>query len=358
MRGRGVATVTKTPASHADAIDVVRRLLVMLCLWSVVCVVGIVAACNVQRSGRERALPAASASAVPPLGTLTLRVAEQAGLTRGALELAGELPAPYQIEWSTFAAGPPLLEALNADAVDIGTVGDSPPIFAQAAGAAIRIVGVMRNSPKYEVLLVPGGSNIHSVEQLKGKRVAVAKGSGAHHLLLAALRRAGLRTADIRTAYLTPNDAQPAFNSGDVDAWAVWDPFASNNLRLGARKLTDGEGLISGLGFQVTSQKALSNPGKLRMLADYLGRARRAQAWINSHRDLWAARYAELTKLSFDVTRDMFAYYAPVYVPIEDGVLRAQQELADAYLGEGLLKQAIVVRDIFDARLELQSSKP
>jgi sulfonate transport system substrate-binding protein len=108
----------------------------------------------------------------------------------------------------------------------------------------------------------------------------------------------------------------------------------------------------------VTSQKALSNPSKLRMLDDYLGRARRAQAWTNSHRDVWAAKYAELTKLSLDVTRDMFAYYAPVYVPIEDGVLRAQQELADAYLGEGLLKQAIVVRDIFDARLEPQSSKP
>jgi sulfonate transport system substrate-binding protein len=330
----------------------------MLCLWGFVAAGSIVVACNVQRAREQRSTPAASASVVLPVEQLTLRVADQAGLTRGALALAGELPTPYQIEWSTFPAGPPLLEALNADAVDIGAVGDSPPIFAQAAGAQIRIVAVTSNSPKYEVLLVPPGSKLESVEQLRGKRVAVAKGSGAHHLLLAALHRAGLRTADIRTVYLTPSDAQPAFNSGDVDAWAVWDPFASNNLRLGARKLTDGEGLIPGLGFQVTSQKALANPGKLRVLTDYLGRARRAQAWTNAHREIWAAKYAELTKLSLDVTRDMFAYYAPVYVPIEDGVIRAQQELADAYLQESLIKQRIFVREIFDARFDAPSSRP
>lgn len=346
-----------THASRSDAVKILRRWLVMLCLWGVAAVLSIVAACNAQRSRDESLAPTGSAVA-SPIEKLTLRVADQAGLTRGAFELAGEWPAPYRIEWSSFAAGPPLLEALNADAVDVGAVGDSPPIFAQAAGASIRIVAVTRNSPKYEVLLVPPGSKLERVEQLKGKRVAVAKGSGAHHLLLAALRRAGLRTADIRTAYLTPNDAQPAFNSGDVDAWAVWDPFASNNLRLGARKLTDGEGLMPGLGFQVTSVKVLSDPGKLRLLADYLGRARRAQAWTNSHRDVWARKYAELTKLSLEVTRDMFAYYAPVYVPIEDSVVRAQQELADAYRDEGLLKQAIVVREIFDARFDPPSSRP
>jgi sulfonate transport system substrate-binding protein len=284
---------------------------------------------------------------------IRLRIADQAGLSKSALSMAGELTTtPYDIEWSSFAAGPPLLEALGADAIDLGAVGDSPPVFAQAGGAPIVIVAVLRNSPKYEALLVPAASPLREVRELRGKKVAVAKGSGAHHLLLAALSRAGLGINDIQPVYLTPNDAQPAFSSGDVDAWSVWDPFAVNNLRMGARKLTDGEGLIPGLGFQVTSQKALANPEKSAALADYLQRARRAQTFTNSHRAEWAQTYAELTKLDREVAKDMFAYYAPVYVPLDARVIADHQRLADMYLAAGLIPRPLQVAGVFDARFD------
>jgi sulfonate transport system substrate-binding protein len=299
---------------------------------------------------RREALDRADAFSTPPWAAL--RAADQSGLSRGALLLAGGLDPPYPIEWSTFPSGPPLLEALAADAADLGPVGDSPPIFAQAAGAKIRIVAVTRNSPRYEVLLAPAGSTLRTVADLKGKRIAVAKGSGAHHLLLAALHREGLSMADIQAVYLSPTDAQPAFASGAVDAWAVWDPYAANNLRAGARKLTDGEGLIQGLGFQVSSESALTNPSKVRTIGEFLRRTRRAQTWINSHRDAWAEKYAELTKLSLDVTRDMFDHYAPVYVPMDDEVMRQQQELADDFFAAGLIPSRLDVRKVFDTRFD------
>ena len=283
----------------------------------------------------------------------SLRVADQSGLSRASLQLAQVANTPYQIEWSTFVAGPPLLEALAADALDIGGVGDTPPIFAQAAGAPIRIVAVTENSPQYEVILVADKSPIHSAKDLRGKKVAFAKGSGAHHLLVAALRHEGLTMSDISAAYLTPNDAQPAFTNGDVDAWAIWDPYAANNLRHGARKLLDGQGYIHGYGFQVSSEKSLKDPAKVALLAEYLGRAKRAQAWGNAHRDAWALKYAELTKLSPEVAHDMFEHYAPVYVPIDDQVESVQQELADSFFEAGLISKRINVRDIFDKRFNV-----
>lgn len=316
-----------------------QRLLLVLGLLS--------AACATRPGGASAEQDGGPALA---LGALTLRVADQSGLSRASLELAQLSNTPYRLEWSTFVAGPPLLEALSADALDIGGVGDTPPIFAQAAGAPIRIVAVTENSPQYEVILVADGSKLHSVQDLRGKKVAFAKGSGAHHLLLAALRHEGLGMNDITPAYLTPNDAQPAFTNGDVDAWAVWDPYAANNLRHGARKLVDGQGLIHGYGFQVTSEKTLKDPGKVALLADYLGRAKRAQAWDNAHRDAWSAKYAELTKLSPEVAHDMFQHYAPVYVAIDDRVETVQQELADSFFEAQVLSKRIDVRVMFDAR--------
>jgi sulfonate transport system substrate-binding protein len=288
------------------------------------------------------------------LSSVTLRVADQSGLSKGSLELAQLGVTPYRLEWSTFLAGPPLLEALNADALDLGGVGDTPPIFAQAADAPIRIVAVTENSPQYEVILVPASSPIHSVKDLRGKKVALAKGSGAHHLLVAALKREQLGMNDIIPAYLTPNDAQPAFTNGDVDAWAVWDPYAANNLRHGARKLLDGQGLIHGYGFQVSSEKALQDPKKVAAIAEYLTRARRAQVWDNAHVDAWASKYAQLTKLSVEVARDMFQHYAPVYVPIDDQVQNVQQELADTFFEQGLIGKRLDVRRMFDDRFNAQ----
>ena len=129
--------------------------------------------------------------------------------------------------WTEFHAGPPLLEALNAGALDFGTTGAPPPIFAQAAGADLIYAAATTPSPLEEGILVPKDSPIQSVADLKGKKVAVAKGSSANAFLAYALEGAGLHWGDAEATFLLPADAKAAFDGGCVDAWAIWDPYAA-----------------------------------------------------------------------------------------------------------------------------------
>ncbi len=313
------------------------------------------AACS--KAGDPPAPPGTDEQPAVDLRTVTLRIGEQTGIVKSGLEAAGQLEGvPYTIEWATFTAGPPLLEAINADAVDIGAVGDTPPVFAQAAGAPIKIVAVTRNRPEYKAILVPQGSSIKASRELRGKKVAVAKGSSAHYLLLAALRRDGLTIADIVPVYMNPNDAQPAFANGDVDAWAVWEPHVANNLRQGAVKLLDGAGLTDALAFQVSHEKALDDPGKAAAIADYLARSHKAQEWSNDHKDVWARKFAEVTKLPLEVAEDMFTHHEPRYIPIDGEIKEAQQKIADVFFQEGLLPQKIDVSKVFDERFNARVS--
>ncbi|GAA58014.1 FMN reductase, partial [Clonorchis sinensis] len=116
-----------------------------------------------------------------------------------------------KISWVEFPAGPQMLEALNVGSIDLGSTGDIPPIFAQAAGADLVYVGVEPPKPKAEVILVAENSPIKTVADLKGHKVAFQKGSSSHNLLLRALRQAGLKFTDIQPTYLTPADARAAF---------------------------------------------------------------------------------------------------------------------------------------------------
>src|SRR5690606_4197022 len=220
-----------------------------------------------------------------PADTVTLRIGDQKAGSRAVLEAAGLLEGtPYRITWAQFTSGPPLLEAVHAGAVDIGGVGNTPPIFAAAAGSRITVVAAFRQNPVGAAILVPDGSPITTPAQLKGKRVAVAKGSSAHYHLLAVLKQAGLSFADIQPQYLQPADALAAFSSGTVDAWAIWEPFTSQaRLEHKARVLTDGTAYVNGLNFQVASPAALQDPAKEAAIRDFLERLAKARTWAISH---------------------------------------------------------------------------
>ncbi|MFD1624095.1 sulfonate ABC transporter substrate-binding protein [Azospirillum griseum] len=166
----------------------------------------------------------------------TLIILKEQGLLEKKLA-----PLGYSVAWTEFPGGPQLLEALNVGALDFGTTGEAPPIFAQAAGAPLLYVGYEPASPKGEAILVPKDSAIQSVAQLKGRKVALNKGSNVHYLLVKALEKAGLTITDVEPIYLPPADARAAFERGAVDAWAIWDPFyAAASAATGARTLTDG----------------------------------------------------------------------------------------------------------------------
>src|ERR1044071_2931924 len=163
--------------------------------------------------------------------------------------------AGYKVVWTEFPSGPPLLEALNVGAIDFGNTGEAPPIFAQAAGAPIQYVAYEPPAPKGEAILVPKDSKLNSVADLKGKKVALNKGSNVHYLLVKALEKAGVKYSEIEPVFLAPADARAAFERGSVQAWAIWDPFqAAAEAATGARTLSDGTGLVANHQFYVAER--------------------------------------------------------------------------------------------------------
>ena len=181
---------------------------------------------------------------------------------RGSLEEKLK-PLGYSVSWTEFPSGPPLLEALNVGSIDFGIAGETPPIFAQAAGAPLVYLAYDPPAPQGEAILVPKDSPLKSVADLRGKKVALNKGSNVHYLLVRALEQAGLRYTDIQTVFLAPADALAAFTRGAVDAWVIWDPYeAAAEASTGARILADGTGLVANHQFYFSSRKFLADNAK------------------------------------------------------------------------------------------------
>ena len=133
---------------------------------------------------------------------------------------------------------------MNSGAIDFGHSGQPPPVFAQANGVPFVYVATTESSPDSSGLIVPQNSSIQTVADLKGKCLAFARGSSSHLFAAQLLAQAGLTFANIKPIYLQPPEARAAFQSGAVDAWAVWDPyFSAAELQLNARTLATGKGL-------------------------------------------------------------------------------------------------------------------
>ncbi|SEJ41206.1 sulfonate transport system substrate-binding protein [Azotobacter beijerinckii] len=248
-----------------------------------------------------------------------------------------------RIDWIEFPAGPQMLEALNVGSLDIGSTGDIPPLFAQAAGADLLYIGAEPAKPQAEVILVAPDSPIHSIAELKGRKVALQKGSSAHNLLLRALARAGLSFRDIQPVYLSPADARAAFESGSVDAWAIWDPFYSAiELEGGARLLANGEGLgLLGPFHLAARPYAEANPDFVRALLEELGRA---EALIRDDRAGSVRLLAGFTGLPEAVIEHTFSHrpVSPI-LPVSDEIVAAQQRTADLFLENRLLPKRVEV---------------
>jgi sulfonate transport system substrate-binding protein len=287
-------------------------------------------------------------------GSLTLDVGDQKGGSEAVLRAAGELEdLDYKIKWSTFTSGPPLLEAVNAKAVDIGGVGNTPPVFAAGAGSDITVVAAWHGTSKGDTILVPNDSKLTAPAQLKGRSVAVAQGSSAHYQLVASLRKAGLTLGDVRVKYLQPADALAAFTSGKVDAWAVWDPYTSQILTAQqGRVLTTGDGVTNGLTFQVAAPNALKDEKKAAAIRDYLERLRRAQDWVYTHPEAWAKVWAKDTGLPYEVALASVRRTNATRVPVavDEPLIASEQEIADTFAELKLIPRKVDFGDFADTR--------
>ncbi|MGW2775718.1 ABC transporter substrate-binding protein [Streptomyces olivaceoviridis] len=287
-------------------------------------------------------------------GSVTLNVGDQKGGSEAILRAAGELEnLHYRIKWSTFTSGPPLLEAVNAKAVDIGGVGNTPPVFAAGAGSRITVVAAWHGTSKGDAILVPNGSELTGPRQLKGRSVAVAQGSSAHYQLVASLKAARLSLADVRVKYLQPADALAAFTSGKVDAWAVWDPYTSQVLQAGqGRVLTTGDGVTNGLSFQVAAPAALKDPEKAAAIKDYLARLRRATAWVHDHQEEWAKVWAKDTGLPYEVALASVkrTNSTRVAVAVDKPLVASEQRIADTFTALKLIPRKVDFAAFTDPR--------
>ncbi|MFE1833175.1 ABC transporter substrate-binding protein [Streptomyces sviceus] len=287
-------------------------------------------------------------------GSLTLNVGDQKGGSEAILRAAGELDnLDYKIKWSTFSSGPPLLEAVNAKAVDIGGVGNTPPVFAAGADSKITVVAAWHGTSKGDAVLVPNDSKLTDPAQLKGKSIAVAQGSSANYQLVASLKKAGLGLADVKVKYLQPADALAAFTSGKVDAWAVWDPYTSQILQAKqGRVLTTGDGVTNGLTFQVAAPSALKDKKKAAAIKDYLERLRRAYKWVYSHESEWAKVWAKETGLPEGVALAAVkrTYTTRVAVAVDRQLIASEQEIADTFTSLKLIPRKVDFGNFVDTR--------
>jgi sulfonate transport system substrate-binding protein len=247
------------------------------------------------------------------------------------------------VKWSEFQFGPPMLEAIGAGAVDFGEVGDTPPIFAQAAGARIAYVAAMPGS--MHGLLVPEGSPIRELADIKGKKIAVARGSSAHNFTVKLVSKAGLAFTDIEPAYLAPADASAAFTRGAVDAWVIWDPyFALAQSRQKVRVIATTNDVSPSNSFYIgNSDFAAKYPKVLVATIDELAKV---FDWAAHNRDKLAGIVASVIGIDLEAERVAVERANLGLYAVTPEVVTQQQGVADAFLKLRLIPKPIVVRDI------------
>ncbi|MDR3707331.1 MAG: sulfonate ABC transporter substrate-binding protein [Capsulimonadaceae bacterium] len=283
----------------------------------------------------------------------TFRILKSSGKLEEALR-----PLGYTVVWRQFQAGPPLIEALNAGKIDIGHVGEPPPLIAQASGVPFVYVGMEGPSPQALAILVPKTSSIRTLAGLKGKSVAIVKGTTSHCLLISALKEAGLTTDDVHIKYLEPPDARAAFEQGSIDAWVIWDPYYTSVLRDGrARVLQDGTGLMADREFYIGQTDFVrEHPEVVKVV---LRQLRDADTYIASHKLAVAKLMSPDLGIDVPTLEVVISHRTFGEGPVTSSAVARQQELADMFHRIALLPKSITVKDaVYDFSTPSHSISP
>jgi sulfonate transport system substrate-binding protein len=284
---------------------------------------------------------AASSGSPVNLSSVTLHVGDQKGTgAEAVLKAAGLLSTlPFKVSWSDFTSGPPMLEAMASGSVDVGGVGDAPPVFAASGGEQVEIVGA-RSVPSgdQDALVVPKGSSITSIQQLKGKKIAYGSGSSANYHLLTVLNKAGLTTKDVTLVSLQPANALAAFTSGAVDAWDIWPPYVQQVVaQNGAKVLAIGSQYGSPYSFEVASKAAVASPEKAAAIKVYLATLNKAYVFTATHPDVWGAAWGAASGLPASITTEAAKVDATTPVTITSAVISSEQNLVSQFYKAGLI---------------------
>lgn len=257
-------------------------------------------------------------------------------------------PRGITVTWAEFTSGPPLLEALGANAIDFGSTGDVPPLFAQAAGGDLVYVAATPGSLDGSAILVKQASPIQSLADLKGKKVAFKRGSSSHNFIVKALRSVDLTLDDITPLDLGPPDAAPAFANNQIDAWVIWDPYYAIAAEdPDTRVLTTTEGVVDSYGFyQANGAYAAENP---TIVAEVLDELRLVGEAAQTDLDATAEAISASNGVPVPITRITLGRKGAnlgAIIPLDDDIVAYQQALADEFYNLKIIPRSLTIRDI------------
>ncbi|GAB7127641.1 ABC transporter substrate-binding protein [Silvimonas sp. JCM 19000] len=297
--------------------------------------------------------PLASYAASAGLSNIDLRIARFKGDNSYFLKDAGLANPPYRAEYAEFSGGNLIVEAISAGSIDVGGMSEIPPIFAVQANTPLRLVAVLKGDVNNQVMLVPKGSAIKDVGELKGKRIGYVRSTTSHYFLLRLLREKGLSFSDVTPVSLSPQDGLAAFQSGQLDAWVVYGLVVQFAQAKGARVLKTANGYLSGNYLMAAHKDALADPLRREAIGIHLQREQQVYQWQTAHPDLWAARASQITGVPGSIFLDEFHQRStdPRLVKIDDAAIKSQQAVADLFADNGVIPKRVNVAPLWDKQL-------
>jgi sulfonate transport system substrate-binding protein len=267
---------------------------------------------------------------------------------------AAGLKPDFPLSFSEFESGHLVVEALNSGAVDFGGMSEIPPVFAAASATqSFREIGVYHGDVNNQVVLVPKGSSIASLADLKGKRVGYVRATTTQYFLIKMLRSVGLDWSDITPVAMTVADGAAAFAHGALDAWAIYGfPIQRAIATDGARILHTALGFLSGNYIITAHRDALDDPLRADWIARYLRLTKQGYAWAATHQEEWASAVAGSIGVPVEYVRDQFRRKSDKFElrPVTPEAIGSQQEVATVFAGAGLIPRAVDVRPLWDDR--------
>lgn len=293
-----------------------------------------------------------TASATPLLRAATYTKGEAD--IRLLFKSAGLAPDGFRIDYSEFTSGQLVIEAMNGGSIDFGGMSEIPPVFAAASATqSFRQIAVAHDDVNNQVVLVPKGSPIDSLAELKGKRVGYVRATTAQYFLIRMLESVGLTWADITPVALGVSDGAAAFSQGSLDAWAIYGfPIQRAIATEGARILKTALGFLSGNYIVSAHVDALADPAKTKAIGDYLRLHRRAFAWARAHQGEWAKIVAQSVGVPLPFVEDQFRRRSATRElrPVTPAAIASQQAVADLFTAQKLIARRVDVARLWDAR--------
>jgi len=252
------------------------------------------------------------------------------------------------VEWVEFQSGPPMTEAMASGKLDFAFLGNMPVISAQAANIPFKIISQALEGKKNVGVITAKDSGIETLEDLKGKKVAVGKGTNAYDFILRAFEKDGIDATEVELINLNPDEAQAAFDSDGVDAWVTWEPYLSiNTLNEKGTIIADGSTHdILSPSYHIVRTDFANDNGDLVVV--YLKTLNELLQWEVDNEVEADKRYADERNLTAELMKSVRERSTYISKPVSDEVIEEHQKTADFQYKIGTIRQQIDVKEVFD----------